>query len=142
MRALARRLSRQLPQTSYNEIRFVVGDDSLARDAPHFFTKTREAIQYAAEHAPYSYSEFRKDVATIVLRPGAIASPYNRFQFAVLVPASIVGTDASAYAAWLLYASGLSFGTGEADKRTSELLQTLDPEMQERIRALLPRATD
>ncbi len=141
MRALARRLSTQLPQTSYEEITLVVGDRSLAQNAQSFFTQTREALRYAAEHAPLSYAKFRKDVEMIVLGTHNITPPYNSFQLAALVPANLLEEDAPTYAAWLLYTSGLSLGTREALERGSEVLQTMDPERRERARLLLPVPT-
>jgi hypothetical protein len=138
MRALARRLSAQLPQSSYDGMSLVVGDRSLAQDAERFFAHTGGALRYAAEHAPRSYAKLRKDVRTIVLRPGTIVSVYNPFQLAVLVPANLLEAEAPAYAAWLLYMSGLSVGTREAFERSSEVLQTMDPELRENARLLFP----
>jgi hypothetical protein len=144
MRALARRLSRQLPQSSYDDISLLIGDSSLAQDAQRFFSQTPEALRYAAEHAPRSYAKFRKDVKTIVLRAEAetTTAPYNPFQLAVLVPANLIEADASAYSAWLLYVSGLSSGTREAIERASEVLQTIDPEQRESARLLLPQVDE
>ena len=139
MRALARRLSSSLPQATYEELQLVVGDAELTQDAETFFARTRDALGYAAAHAPAGYARLREDVRTIVLRREEEDPPYNRFQLAVLVPAEIaLEADAQEYAVWLLYISGLSRNTREAADRSSPIERTLDAAQREHVQRWLP----
>ena len=139
MRALARRLSAQLPRASHEGLELLVGDVALAQKAEMFFERTKNALNYASVHAPSSYAKLRKEARTIVLRSETTSPPYNRFQLAILVPAQVaLEADAPAYAAWLLYASGLSRGRREAAERVSAIERTLDPAERDRVRAWLP----
>jgi hypothetical protein len=140
MRALARRLSASLPQASHEGLQLLVGDRDLAQNAETLFERTIDALNYAAAHAPSSYDKLRKDVRTVVLRGETTSPPYNRFQLTLLVPAQVaLEADAPAYAAWLLYASGLSRGADEAAARSSPIERTLGPVERDRLQALLPQ---
>lgn len=138
MRAFARHFWRRLPHDSYADVDFVVGDPTLAELAHAFFDCTREALRLSEERAPRSYARFQKDVRAVVLVASPPEVPYQRFQLAVLVPKSVALTDAVSYAAWLLYASGLSRGNREAGERASELVSTLDERQRQDVIAQLP----
>lgn len=138
-RALARRLSARLPRASYDGVDLVVGDPALVHDAERLLDRARTALGYAASQAPSTFARLRQDVKTIVLGAGAAGPPYNRFQLALLVPAEVASEAITpAYAAWLLYASGLSRGTAEARARAEELLVTLDEAERGDVTARLP----
>jgi hypothetical protein len=138
MRALARRLSVSLPQASHNGLQLLVGDASLAPQAETLFERTSGALNYASAHASRSYEKLRKDTRSVVLRREATKPPYNRFQLAVLVPAQVaLQADTPTYAAWLLYASGLSRDTREAADRSSPIERTLAPAQREQLRGWL-----
>jgi hypothetical protein len=141
MRAFARRLSSRFPRASHDGIDLLIGDPRLVDDAEDFFARTIDALRCAATRAPAAYARLRKDLRAIVLRGETADPPYQRFQLAVLVPRSIVlETDPVAYAAWLLYASGLARGTQEADDRASKLLQSVESDRRKDVQALLPRS--
>ena len=142
LRAFARRLASRLPRASYDGIDLLIGDPRLAGDAERFFTRTKEALRYAETHAPGAYTRLREDLSSIVLRREQRDAPYHRFQRAALVPVAVgLEADAATYAAWLLYTSGLSRGTAEADDRASELISTLRSDQREDVRARLPPST-
>jgi len=139
MRAFARRLSSRFPRASHDGIDLLIGDPSLVDDAERFFARTIEALRCAATLAPAGYARLRRDLRAIVLRREPEGIPYHRFQLAALVSARVAfDADATAYAAWLLYTSGLSRGTREAEDRASEILRTLDRDRREEVRAWLP----
>jgi hypothetical protein len=141
MRALAGRLSARLPQASYDGVDLVVGDLALAQDAQRLLDRARAALDYAASQDPAAYARLRQDVRTVVLGSTAEGLPYNRFQLAVLVPAEVASeAPTPAYAAWLLYASGLSRGTAEARARADGVLQALAEGERGEALAWLPAA--
>jgi hypothetical protein len=138
MRAFARHLWRRLPHDSYASVDLVIGDPTLAGLAQPFFARTSAALRLSEERAPRSYARFRRDVGSVVLVADPPAAPYHRFQLAVLVPKGVALADEVSYAAWLLYASGLSASTREAGERASELLSTLDEVQRDDVLARLP----
>ena len=140
MRALAGRLSARLPRASYDGLDVVVGDPALVHDAGRLLEQARTALGYAASQAPSTFARLRQDVKSIVLGPAdAAGAPYNRFQLALLVPREVASEALTpAYAAWLLYASGLSRGTAEARARAEELLRALDETERDDAAAWLP----
>jgi len=126
---LANRLSSQLPSDSYDGIALIIGDRSVEAVAGRFCTRTREALACAATRAPQSYARLRKDIRSIVLWRDASRSPYHPIQLAALVPVqTALESDILAYAAWLLYTSGLSHSERQASDRTDEFLRSLDPD--------------
>src|SRR5687768_12370549 len=133
MRAFARYFWKRLPHDSYTGVDIVIGDATLTDLAEPLFASTREALRLSEERAPESYARFRNDVTAVVLVASPPAVPYQRFQLAVLVPKSVVLADATSYAAWLLYASGLSRNKGEAAERASELVSTLDENQRQDV---------
>lgn len=141
-RALARRLSFRLPRQSHDGINLVVADPRLESEAVRFFAHTQEALRFAATRAPKGYIELRKDIQSIVLMSEPQTSPYHRFQLAALAPVQIaLESDASSYASWLLYVSGLSRGRQRAVDRVEELLLSLNPDERQRVGAWLAAKT-
>ena len=137
MRALARRLSASLPQASYDGLQLLIGDASLAPQAETFFERTRVALSYASAHAYHDYGSLRKDTRSIVLRRETTTPPYNDssspFWFP---PRRALEADAPVYAAWLLYASGLSRDTREAADRSASIERALEPAQRQQLRGL------
>jgi hypothetical protein len=138
MRALARRLSSSLPQVSHDGLQLVIGDASLVPQAEVLFERTISALDHASTDAARGYERLRKDARSVVLRREATKPPYNRFQLALLVPVQVaLQTETPVYAAWLLYASGLSRDVREAADRSSAIERTLDPAQLEQLRGFL-----
>jgi hypothetical protein len=133
-RALTKRLSSQLPNDAHSGIDLIVSDRRLETHAPRFFAHTKEALAIVETRAPKGFTQLSKDVRTIVLFADVPKSSYHSLQLAVLVPSqTALERDTLSYAAWLLYASGLSRGSQEAVARADELLLGLPSHERERI---------
>lgn len=133
-RSLARRLAARFSHDSYDGIALLLGDATLEKDATRYFEFTREALAAAAARAPKSYAALRKDVRSIVMWAGPPRPPYHPLQLAAIVPADVaLGSDVLCYAAWLLYASGLSRSEQHALARAQELLDALEPDQRRRV---------
>jgi hypothetical protein len=96
----------------------------------------------ASFHQPPLPSSLRKDTRSIVLRRETTTPPYNDssspFWFP---PRRALEADAPVYAAWLLYASGLSRDTREAADRSASIERALEPALEpaqrQQLRGLL-----
>jgi len=142
-RMAMRFFARQVPTQEYDGIRLVVADYWLEPSAERFFERTREALAKVASGAPRIYPEFRKDVKQVVLWGQSDAPPYQRFQFAAVVPPRVaLEADTLCYAAWLLHASGSLHGEAESRARSEEFLRSLAPDERTRVADWLASATE
>jgi hypothetical protein len=133
-------LRRRVPHQEYDGIRLIVADDWLEPSAQRFFDRTREALARAASGAPRAYMELREDIRQVALWGQDEAPPYQRFQFAAVVPPSVaLEADVPYYSAWLLYTSGYPHGKDEAHERAEEFLDSIEPELRRRIAEWLDR---
>jgi hypothetical protein len=137
-----RTMSRRDPQQEFRGIRLLVADPWLMPQAERFFERTKEALLEAASRAPHAYAEFHSDVQQVLFWGEANASPYNRFQLAVVVSRITLEADTLSYSAWLLYTSGLLYGRDEAQARAEAFLTSLAPDERSRVVKWLTNVTE
>ena len=140
-RALMTFALRWVPHQEHDGIMLIVAHRWLKAGAPRIFDRTSEALTIAAADAPTAYAAFQRDVRQIVVTLQPVATPFQRFQMAVVAPAPIaLQSSLPEYITWLLHTSAFMHGPDEAHRRTAEFLASLGPDERIRVSAWLDSA--
>ena len=127
---------RWVPHREHDGIKLIVAHRWLKAGASRIFDRTSEALTIAAADAPTAYAAFQRDVRQIVVTLQPVATPFQRFQMAVVAPAPIaLQTSLPEYITWLLHTSAFMHGPDEAHRRTAEFLASLRPDERIRVSA-------
>jgi hypothetical protein len=132
-RALAGRLTKDLPRLTHDGIELVFFDASQTHMAEQYFERAISALRLAAAADAKAYAELKGDVKRIIFWKSDTGLPYHQFQQAIIVPPEVAQeADPNCFAAWLLHVSGMS-EQSVSSERSAMFLKSLPPDEAARV---------